>query len=102
MHGFAIYLFSVIPGREFFVGISHRTNQAGANFLAKVFSDYNVSSINVQGTLHLKSFMSMAGPDILAIGSSDYAQRALKVSVVGDGNYTLWFVRKGSRYGTHL
>ncbi|XP_072016715.1 N(G),N(G)-dimethylarginine dimethylaminohydrolase 1-like isoform X2 [Amphiura filiformis] len=68
----------LFTGREFFVGISRRTNQAGASFLAKIFSDYNVSSINVYGALHLKSMMSMAGPDIIAVGSSDYAQRALK------------------------
>ncbi|ROL01487.1 N(G),N(G)-dimethylarginine dimethylaminohydrolase 1 [Anabarilius grahami] len=69
----------LFTGREFFVGLSKRTNQRGAEILADTFKDYAVSMVPVQGCLHLKSFCSMAGPDLIAIGSSEAAQKALKV-----------------------
>ncbi|KAI7793862.1 putative NG [Triplophysa rosa] len=64
---------------EFFVGLSKRTNQRGAEILADTFKDYAVSMVPVQQGLHLKSFCSMAGPDLIAIGSSEHAQKALKI-----------------------
>uniref|UniRef100_A0A672Q3Z1 Dimethylarginine dimethylaminohydrolase 1 n=1 Tax=Sinocyclocheilus grahami TaxID=75366 RepID=A0A672Q3Z1_SINGR len=66
-------------GREFFVGLSKRTNQRGAEILADAFKDYTVSTVPIQDRLHLKSFCSMAGPDLIAIGSSEAAQKALKI-----------------------
>ncbi|XP_016359869.1 N(G),N(G)-dimethylarginine dimethylaminohydrolase 1 [Sinocyclocheilus anshuiensis] len=66
-------------GREFFVGLSKRTNQRGAEILADAFKDYAVSTVPIQDRLHLKSFCSMAGPDLIAIGSSEAAQKALKI-----------------------
>ncbi|XP_067226989.1 N(G),N(G)-dimethylarginine dimethylaminohydrolase 1 isoform X1 [Chanodichthys erythropterus] len=69
----------LFTGREFFVGLSKRTNQRGAEILADTFKDYAVSTVPVQGCLHLKSFCSMAGPDLIAIGSSEAAQKALKI-----------------------
>nr|XP_014342648.1 PREDICTED: N(G),N(G)-dimethylarginine dimethylaminohydrolase 1 isoform X2 [Latimeria chalumnae] len=68
----------LFTGREFFVGLSSRTNQRGAEILADTFKDYAVSKVPVSGNLHLKSFCSMAGPDLIAIGSSENAQKALK------------------------
>lgn len=41
--------------------------------------DYAVSTVPVSDSLHLKSFCSMAGPNLIAIGSSEAAQKALKV-----------------------
>lgn len=41
--------------------------------------DYAVSTVPLKDTLHLKSFCSMAGPGLIAIGSSEPAQKALKV-----------------------
>uniref|UniRef100_A0A8B9H460 Dimethylarginine dimethylaminohydrolase 1 n=1 Tax=Astyanax mexicanus TaxID=7994 RepID=A0A8B9H460_ASTMX len=64
--------------REFFVGLSKRTNRRGAEILADTFQDYAVSTVPVLDTLHLKSFCSMAGPGLIAIGSSEAAQKALK------------------------
>ncbi|KAG5850051.1 N(G),N(G)-dimethylarginine dimethylaminohydrolase 1 isoform X1 [Anguilla anguilla] len=69
----------LFTGREFFVGLSKRTNQRGAEILADAFKDYAVSTVPVQEGLHLKSFCSMAGPGLIAIGSSESAQRALKI-----------------------
>ncbi|XP_033127165.1 N(G),N(G)-dimethylarginine dimethylaminohydrolase 1-like [Anneissia japonica] len=68
----------LFTGKEFFVGISPRTNQAGALALAKAFPDYNVATIQISGCIHLKSLMSMAGPGIIAIGQSEEAKKALK------------------------
>lgn len=42
--------------------------------------DYAVSTVPVADVLHLKSFCSMAGPNLIAIGSSESAQKALKVN----------------------
>nr|XP_033773077.1 N(G),N(G)-dimethylarginine dimethylaminohydrolase 1 isoform X2 [Geotrypetes seraphini] len=68
----------LFTGREFFVGLSKRTNQRGAEILADTFKDYAVSTVPVSDYLHLKSFCSMAGPNLIAIGSSEAAQKALK------------------------
>lgn len=51
-------------------------------FIAPFFTpiqDYAVSTVPVHDSLHLKSFCSMAGPNLIAIGSSEAAQKALKV-----------------------
>ncbi|XP_071421142.1 N(G),N(G)-dimethylarginine dimethylaminohydrolase 1 isoform X3 [Pithys albifrons albifrons] len=68
----------LFTGREFFVGLSRRTNQRGAEILADTFKDYAVSTVPVHDSLHLKGFCSMAGPNLIAIGSSEAAQKALK------------------------
>ncbi|XP_075901495.1 N(G),N(G)-dimethylarginine dimethylaminohydrolase 1 [Nelusetta ayraudi] len=69
----------LFTGREFFVGLSKRTNQRGAEILADAFKDYAVSTVPVLEGLHLKSFCSMAGPGLIAIGASEPAQKALKI-----------------------
>ncbi|XP_059504155.1 N(G),N(G)-dimethylarginine dimethylaminohydrolase 1 isoform X2 [Stegostoma tigrinum] len=68
----------LFTGKEFFVGLSKRTNQQGAQIVADVFKDYAVSTVEVTGTLHLKTYCTMAGPGLIAIGSSPHAQNALK------------------------
>ncbi|XP_077986402.1 N(G),N(G)-dimethylarginine dimethylaminohydrolase 1-like [Glandiceps talaboti] len=78
----------LFTGKEFFVGMSSRTNQAGALAVANAFPDYRVSSINVNQSLHLKSLISMAGPDVLAVGSSDAAKKMLKeMELKGEYDY---------------
>ncbi|XP_053710241.1 N(G),N(G)-dimethylarginine dimethylaminohydrolase 1 isoform X1 [Synchiropus splendidus] len=69
----------LFTGREFFVGLSKRTNQRGAEILADAFKDYAVSTVPVSDWLHLKSFCSMGGPGLIIIGSSEPAQKALKI-----------------------
>ncbi|XP_054645330.1 N(G),N(G)-dimethylarginine dimethylaminohydrolase 1 isoform X1 [Dunckerocampus dactyliophorus] len=69
----------LFTGREFFVGLSKRTNQRGAEILADAFKDYAVSTVPVSEGLHLKSFCSMGGPGLIIIGSSEPAQKALKI-----------------------
>lgn len=69
----------LFTGREFFVGLSKRTNQRGAEILADAFKDYAVSTVPVADCLHLKSFCSMGGPGLIVIGSSETAQKTLKI-----------------------
>ncbi|XP_072295018.1 N(G),N(G)-dimethylarginine dimethylaminohydrolase 1 [Eucyclogobius newberryi] len=69
----------LFTGQEFFVGLSKRTNQRGAEILADAFKDYAVSTVSVTEGLHLKSFCSMGGPGLILIGSSEHAQKALKI-----------------------
>ena len=87
----------LFTGKEFFVGISSRTSevlieltlllsytssiilQDGISQLAAAFPAYSVTGIPVQGGLHLKSFMSMAGPNLVAIGTSPCAKAARKL-----------------------
>ncbi|XP_076042783.1 N(G),N(G)-dimethylarginine dimethylaminohydrolase 1 [Oratosquilla oratoria] len=68
----------LFTGREFFVGISSRTNHGGASALAAAFPEFPCTPIKVEGNLHLKSFMSMAGPDLICVGSSEAARALLK------------------------
>lgn len=68
-------------GREIFVGVSQRTNLNGALAVASAFPEFYVTPINVpRKVLHLKSCVSMAGPDILAVSSTPEAQEILRVS----------------------
>ena len=68
-------------GREIFVGVSQRTNLSGALAVASAFPEFYVTPINVPRKVpHLKSCISMAGPDILCVGSSPEAQEILRVS----------------------
>uniref|UniRef100_UPI00358F8998 N(G),N(G)-dimethylarginine dimethylaminohydrolase 1-like n=1 Tax=Myxine glutinosa TaxID=7769 RepID=UPI00358F8998 len=99
----------LFTGREFFVGLSQRTNQRGAEILADTFKDFAVSTVPVTGSLHLKSFCSMGGPDLLVIGSSEHAQKALrtmqqltdhhydKLTVPDDFAANCLFVRPGGK-----
>ncbi|KAJ8919906.1 hypothetical protein NQ315_006435 [Exocentrus adspersus] len=85
----------LFTGREFFVGISQWTNEAGARAVAAAFPEYPCTPIKVKpetlvlgdlskGLLkvpepkHLKSYVSMGGPDLLCVGVGKEAQEVLK------------------------
>lgn len=68
----------LFTGKEFFVGISCRTNEAGARAVAAAFPEYPVTPIKVSNGLHLKSSMAMAGPDIICVGTSAQSQEILR------------------------
>ena len=53
--------------------------QAGLDQLAAAFSDYPVTGVPVREGLHLKSFVSMAGPNCIAIGMSTAAKDARRI-----------------------
>jgi len=76
----------LFTGKEFFVGISSRTNMEGMKFLAETFSDFPVSAINVLGGLHLKSMMTLLGEDTIII-SNDKAGRDAWEEIKSKGKY---------------
>ena len=64
-------------GHEIFVGLSQRTNEEGVAVISNTFPDLPVHPVRVgDGTLHLKSLMSMAGPNTIVFGQSVNATRA--------------------------
>ena len=56
-------------GRKLYVGLSSRTNQAGASQLENLLSkwDYEVIRLQVTGCLHLKSAVTQVAEDLLLI-----------------------------------
>ena len=52
----------------------------GAQAVAKAFPDYSTSIVKVHPpAVHLKDYISMAGPEVMAIGSSAGAQKTFQV-----------------------
>lgn len=68
----------LFTGREFFVGLSARTNEAGARALAAAFPEFPVTPIKLPKRSHLKSLLSMAGPDVICLSESLEAQAVKK------------------------
>ncbi|KAL1117453.1 hypothetical protein AAG570_004779 [Ranatra chinensis] len=68
----------LFTGREFFVGISTWTNEAGARAVAAAFPEYPCTPIKVPDKMHLKSLVTMAGPDVMCIGSGKASQDVIK------------------------
>ncbi|KPJ09139.1 N(G),N(G)-dimethylarginine dimethylaminohydrolase 1 [Papilio machaon] len=69
----------IFTGREFFVGISDTSNEAGASAVAEAFPEFPCTPIKMsKGARHLKSYITVAGPDILCVGASKEAQELLK------------------------
>lgn len=66
-------------GREILVGLSERTNQKGADELAEAFTGIPVNTCKVDEGLHLKSAMTMLGPDLILIDSSAAGKSIRKV-----------------------
>jgi dimethylargininase len=67
-------------GREIFVGLSNETNESGARAVAAAFPEFSVTPVKVppKDNLRLKSYITMAGPDILCINRSQEAQSILR------------------------
>lgn len=67
-------------GREIFVGLSSETNEAGARAVAAAFPEYPVTPVKVppKGNLRLKSYVTMAGPDIICVNRSQEAQSMIR------------------------
>ncbi|XP_066295068.1 N(G),N(G)-dimethylarginine dimethylaminohydrolase 1-like [Branchiostoma lanceolatum] len=81
----------LFTGKEFFVGLTWFTNQAGARALADAFPDYRVSSINVPNEVeHLGDLCGVAGPNLLAVGKSKAAKMVLKeMELMGEFDYEI-------------
>ncbi|GLH09864.1 hypothetical protein R5R35_013971 [Gryllus longicercus] len=85
----------LFTGREFFVGLSEWTNEAGARAVAAAFPEYpctpvkvrpcidpdenfDLDTLQVTESRHLKALVSMAGPDVICVGAGKAAQEVLK------------------------
>ncbi|OQR70999.1 n(g)-dimethylarginine dimethylaminohydrolase 1-like [Tropilaelaps mercedesae] len=64
----------LFTGEEFFVGLSQRTNEAGARGLAAAFPEFPTTPVKVVCKEPLKSVISMAGPGIICVSKSKEAQ----------------------------
>ncbi|CAH0545714.1 unnamed protein product [Brassicogethes aeneus] len=84
----------LFTGREFFVGLSQWTNEGGARAVAAAFPEYPCTPIKVKPetliigpnksldkvpeSKHLKSYITMGGPDLLCVGGGKESQEVLK------------------------
>nr|XP_013189175.1 unnamed protein product [Amyelois transitella] len=69
----------LFTGREFFVGISETSNEAGASAVAEAFPEFPCTPIKIsKGAHNLKKYITVAGPDILCVGASKEAKELLK------------------------
>ena len=76
------YFSAHFSGREIFVGISKRTNVLGAQAVARAFPEFSTTMVQVHApAVHLKDYISMAGPEIMAISKSPHAQKTFAVSI---------------------
>ncbi|XP_026736725.1 N(G),N(G)-dimethylarginine dimethylaminohydrolase 1 [Trichoplusia ni] len=77
----------LFTGREFFVGISNNTNEAGASAVAEAFPEFPCTPIKIsKGAKELKKYITVAGPDILCVSASKEAKELLK-RIEREANY---------------
>lgn len=55
----------LFTGREILVGLSVRTNERGVKAIQEAFPGFTVTPIQVSGPLHLKTLLTLVGPDTL-------------------------------------
>lgn len=66
-------------GREIFVGLSSRTNMLGAQSVGRAFPEYPTTIVHVNApAIHLKDYISMVGPEVMAVGGSEAAQKTFR------------------------
>jgi len=65
----------LFTGKHLFVGLSSRTNESGARQLAEIFSEYQLITIPVEKSLHLKSVLSAFDQQTLLFGQSSSARK---------------------------
>lgn len=81
----------LFTGREFFVGLSTRTNAEGVSALQDAFPEYPVHGISVDAGLHLKTLSSVAAEDVIIIGTSA-ASKSAKKQIQAATKYSMNFV----------
>merc|ERR1712055_1081283 len=59
----------IFTGKEILVGLSSRTNQEGVDAIAEAFPGFPVTGIPVSGPLHLKTLVTMCGPNTFCASS---------------------------------
>jgi dimethylargininase len=89
----------LMVGRHFLVGISERTNRAGADQLGRILESYGNTwaLVPVGAGLHLKSSVNCIGPDMLIVAETfaerEEIRRYEKIVVDAEESYaanTLW------------
>ncbi|XP_075991007.1 N(G),N(G)-dimethylarginine dimethylaminohydrolase 1 [Anticarsia gemmatalis] len=61
----------LFTGREFFVGISPNTNEAGASYIAETFPEFPCTPIKMpKDAMPLKRYITVAGNDVLSVCDS--------------------------------
>lgn len=69
----------LFTGREIFVGLSSRTNMLGAQAVGKAFPEYPTTIVKVYPpAVHLKDYISMAGPEVMTVGKGGGAQKTFQ------------------------
>ena len=68
----------LFTGSEFFVGVGAETNTEGALGVARVWPEYPCTPVSLSGSRHLKDRITVAGLDLLAVGSSQNCKIMLK------------------------
>jgi dimethylargininase len=76
---FRKYMYMCYNISVFILPTGRRTNEKGAQAVVDAFPEYNVTPINVPASRRLKSMVSMAGWDIIAVGNSEEAAATFKV-----------------------
>jgi dimethylargininase len=84
---------------HFFIGLSHRTNEAGAQQLAQLLSSFGCTSSLIEirdygGILHLKSGLAYVGQNRLIIDQRLAVKKEFK-------DYDLVVVDEGEEYGAN-
>jgi len=68
----------LFTGSEFFVGIGKDTNTEGALNVAKTWPEYPCTPVKLEGSRNLADRLTLAGPDILAVGSGQHPQTLVR------------------------
>ncbi len=74
--------------------------QAGLQQLAAAFASYPVTAVPVTEGLHLKSVLSMAAPDTIAVGVSPLAVSA-KTLIEQQGHFKYKFLQVSDDFGAN-
>jgi len=68
----------LFTGSEFFVGLGRETNTEGALNVAKTWPEYPCTTVKLEGSRNLSDRLTLAGPDVLAVGSGHNPQTLVR------------------------
>jgi len=81
----------LFTGKEFFIGLSKRTNKEGVAALAAAFPECPVHGITVDAGLHLKTISSVVNENVILIGQNE-ASVSAKRQIAAAAKYPITFV----------
>ncbi|CAG5130035.1 unnamed protein product [Candidula unifasciata] len=93
----------LFTGKEIFVGVGKRTNEAGAQAVAEAFPEYAVSKVNFANceALHLKDVFNMAGRNVMAVAPGPDVQGVLR-QMQDVADYPYQVMQMDSRMATDM